>query len=67
MPYVGPAPTPNAPKDLQGGELVLDADNDTTITAASLFNLRSLLTKTAVEAFKSIVASPSIVKTLSAD
>ena len=33
MPYVGPAPTPNAPKDLQGGELVLDADNDTTITA----------------------------------
>ena len=33
MPYVGPAPTPNAPKDLQGGELILDADNDTTITA----------------------------------
>ena len=33
MPYVGPAPTPNAPKDLQGGELKLDADADTTITA----------------------------------
>ena len=33
MPYVGPAPTPNAPKDLQGGELILDADNDTSITA----------------------------------
>ena len=33
MPYVGPAPTPNAPKDLQGGELKLDADADTSITA----------------------------------
>ena len=33
MPYVGPAPTPNAPKDLQGGDLILDADNDTSITA----------------------------------
>ena len=35
MPYVGPAPTPNAPKDLQGGELKLDADADTSITAAT--------------------------------
>ena len=34
MPYVGPGPTPLAAnKDLQGGELILDADNDTTITA----------------------------------
>ena len=33
MPYVGPAPTPKAPKDLQGGELKLDADADTSITA----------------------------------
>ena len=36
-------------------------------TAESEFNFKSLLTKTAVEAFKSIVASPSIVKTPSAD
>ena len=33
MPYLGPGPTPDSPKDLQGGELILDADNDTTITA----------------------------------
>ena len=34
MPYVGPGPTPLAAnKDLQGGELMLDADNDTTITS----------------------------------
>ena len=32
-------------------------------TAASLSNFKSLLTVTAVEAFKSIVASPSILKT----
>ena len=36
MPYLGPGPTSEsaiAQRDLQGGELILDADNDTTITA----------------------------------
>ena len=33
MPYIGPPPTPDSPKDLQGGKLILDADNDTSITA----------------------------------
>ena len=36
-------------------------------TAASLSNFKSLLTVTAVEAFKSIVASPSILNTPSLD
>ena len=33
MPYIGPAPEALVNKDLQGGELILDSDADTTITA----------------------------------
>ena len=33
MPYIGPGPTPNAPRDYNGGKLILDADQDTSVTA----------------------------------
>ena len=33
MPYIGPGPSDDTPKDLNGGKLKLDADSDTSITA----------------------------------